>query len=263
MSRLDRHVASVQTRMSLGVFLRALAWAGIAFALVVWAAIVIDKLVQVKLPRQMIWFWAGIGVTVAGALAYTIWRRPTRRQAAVAIDEKLALKEKFSTALYVRPSKDPFAMAAVRDAEMTADKVNLQKRFPVRVPAALGGTAAMIVLVFLTAWLLPTFDLFGVQARRQAQADQLQLQQTQARESIRKAIAQIEVAPRAVADKPEIKMALQTLKDLRNKPTVNPEQASRTAQKAVQDVQEAIKEKIKENRDYAITQEEMKDFKSI
>ena len=30
--------------------------------------------------------------------------------------EKLQLKEKFSTALYIRPSQDPFAMAAVRDA---------------------------------------------------------------------------------------------------------------------------------------------------
>ena len=263
MSRLDRHVASVQTRMTLSVFLRALTWALIGYGLVVWAAILIDKLVQVRLPREMIWFWVGIGLTVAGAVAYTIWRRPTRQQAAVAIDERLALKEKFSTALYVRPSKDPFAMATVRDAEITADKVSLHQRFPIEIPAAVGGTAAVIVLVFVTAWLLPTFDLFGVQARRQAQAEQLQLQQTQARESVRKAIAQIEAAPRAVAEKPEIKMALQTLKEFRNKPTVNPEQASRTAQKAVQDVQEAIKEKIKQNRDYAITQEEMKDFKTI
>lgn len=263
MTRLDRHVASVRTRMALSVFLRALAWAGMVFALAVWAAIVIDKLVQVRLPRQAVWFWVGLGLTVASALAYTIWRRPTRRQAAVAIDERLNLKEKFSTALYVRPSKDPFAMATVRDAEATADKVSLQKRFPLEVPKALGGTAALVALVFLTAWLLPTFDLFGVQARRQAQAEQLQQQQSQARDAVRRAIAQIEAAPPAVADKPQIKLALQTLKDLRSKPSVSPEQVSRTAQKAVQDVQDAIKEKIRENRDYAITQQEMQDFKNI
>ena len=263
MTRLDRHVASVQTRMTLAVFLRALAWAGIGFAVVVWAAVVIDKLVQLTPPRPMLWFWIGLGLTFVGAFAYTIWRRPTRQQAAVAIDERLGLKEKFSTALFIRPSKDAFAMAAVRDAESTADKVSLQKRFPIQIPTVLGGTAAAIVLVFLTAWLLPTFDLFGVQARRQASANELVEQQTQARESIRKAIAQIEAAPKAVADKPEIKMALHDLKELRNNPTVNPEHASRTAQKAVQDVQEAIKEKIKQNRDYAITQEELKDFKNI
>lgn len=263
MTRLDRHIASVRTRMAIAVFLRALAWAGTIYALVIWAGVLLNKLVQIAPPRPLLWVWIGLGVTIAAAVAYTILRRPTRQQAAVAIDQRLGLKEKFSTALYIRPSQDPFAMAAVRDAETTADKVSLEKRFPIQLPGVMGTTAAAIALVFLTAWLLPTFDLFGVQARRQAAASQLQDQQTQARESIRKAIAQIEAAPRAVADKPEIKMALHDLKELRNKPTVDPEHASRTAQKAVQDVQEAIKEKIKQNRDYAITQEEMKDFKNI
>ena len=54
-------------------------------------------------------------------MGYAIWRRPTKYQAAVAIDEKLSLQEKFSTALYIRPSSDPFAAAAVQDAEQTAE----------------------------------------------------------------------------------------------------------------------------------------------
>ena len=37
-------------------------------------------------------------------------------KAAVAIDARLSLKEKFSTALYARPIKDPFAQAVVKDA---------------------------------------------------------------------------------------------------------------------------------------------------
>src|SRR5437588_2578347 len=170
MSRLDRHVSTVQTKMAVGTFLKALAWAGIVYAIVVWAAVLLDRLVQVHLPRQVMWFWIGVGITVAVSLAYSLWRRPSRYEAAVAIDDKLALKEKFSTALYVRPSSDPFAKAAVYDAEKTADTVNLQKKFPVRVPGALGGTAVAAIAVFLTAWLLPTFDLFGVEAHRQQQA---------------------------------------------------------------------------------------------
>ena len=263
MSRLDRHVGVVQTRMTLTVWLWALAWAGIAFALVVWAAILIDKLVQVRLPHQMAWFWSGLGLTLAGSLAYTIWRRPSQRQAAVAIDEKLLLKEKFSTALYVRPSRDPFAMAAVHDAEQTADRVNLHAKFPVRVPKAVGGTAVAALLVFLTAWLMPTFDLFGIEANRVAKTEAAQQEQSKARDAVRRAIADIDSAPKAVAERPDIQMAKRELIAMHGKPTLDPESARSTAQKAVENVQKAIKEKIDANKDYAVTQEDMKEFKNV
>ena len=263
MSRLDRHLGAVRTRMVLSLWLRALAWAAIAYAIVVWAAIVVDRLAHLHLPRQMLWFWIGCGVTVALSLAYALWRRPNQQQAAVAIDEKLLLKEKFSTALYVRPSKDPFAMAAIYDAEKTAEKVNLHNQFPVQVPRAAGGTAAAMTVVFLTALFLPQFDLFGVQSRAQAKAASVETERTQAREVVRKAIAEIEAAPKAIADKPQIQLAKKELLAMRNKPDVDSERARSTAQKAVQDVQQAIKDRIKQNQNYAITQEEMREFKNM
>lgn len=263
MSRLDRHVSTVRTRMTLGVWLRAMAWAGIAYAIVVWAAILIDKLVRVHLPRESIWFWAGLGATIVGSLIYALIRRPTAHEAAVAIDERLALKEKFSTALYIRPSQDAFAMAAVKDAERTADNVSLHKRFPVQIPRAAGGTAVAAVLVFLTALLIPPLDLFGIQANRVKQTQAAEVEQKQAREAIRKAIVKLEAAPKAVADKQEIRLALNELKRMEEKPTVDPTHAKTTAQKAEDDYQKALKEKIKQNQDFAINQEEMKEFKNL
>ncbi|HSZ56023.1 MAG TPA: hypothetical protein VK797_10200 [Tepidisphaeraceae bacterium] len=263
MSRLDRHVSTVRTRMTLGVWLRAMAWAGIAYAIVVWAAILIDKLVQVHLPKESIWFWAGLGATILGSLVYALIRRPTAQEAAVAIDERLALKEKFSTALYVRPSQDPFAMAAVKDAERTADNVSLHKRFPVEVPRAAGGTAVAAVIVFLTALLVPPLDLFGIQANRLKQTQAAEQDQKQAREAIRKAIVKLEAAPKAVADKEEIRLALNDLRAMQEKPTIDPTHAKTTAQKAEEDYQKAIKDKIKQNQDFAINQEEMKEFKNL
>jgi len=263
MSRLDKHVGAVQARMALGVWLRGLAWAGIAFAIAVWAAILIDRLVRLELPHQAIWFWCGLGITMTASIVYAIVRRPSRHEAAVAIDDKLALKEKFSTALYVRPSKDPFAMAAVRDAEKTADNVSLNKRFPVKAPKAAGGTAAAIIAVFLTAWLVPPLDLFGVQANRLAKTQTAQEQQRQARDAVHKAIAEIESAPKAVAEKQEIKLALNELKAMRDRPTIDPEHAKATAQKAVEDVEKAMKEKIKQSQEFALTQEEMRAFRNL
>jgi hypothetical protein len=263
MSRLDRHVSAVQTRMTLTIWLWALAWAGIIFAIVVWSAILIDKLVQVHLPRQVMWLWIGAGITVAGSLAFTIWRRPGKSQAAVAIDERLALKEKFSTALYIRPSRDPFAMAAVLDAERTADSVNLQKKFPVQMPLAAAGTVVAILAVVATALFLPTFDLFGVQASRVAKTEAVKDEQRQARDAVHRAIAEIDAAPKAVADKPEIQLAKRDLVAMRNKPSLDPQSAKGTAEKAVENVQKAIKEKIEENKNFAVTQQEMREFQNM
>jgi hypothetical protein len=263
MSRLDQHVSAVRTRMMLGVWIGALAWAGIVYAIVIGAAILIDKLVQLHLPHEQIWFWVGVGVTVAVSVAYTIWQRPSPRQAAVAIDERLALKEKFSTALFARSSNDPFAIAAVRDAERTADGVNLQRKFPVRVPRVAAGTILAGIIVFLIAWLFPSFDLFGVKSAQLAKSQAVEQSQQQARDTIHRAILAIDAAPKSVAEKPEIQMAKKELLAMHGAKTVDPERAQSTGQKAIEQVQQAIKQKIQDNQDFAINQEEMKDFKNM
>src|SRR5687767_1814546 len=125
MSRLDRHIAAVQNKLALDRFIVALAWVSVAFAGLVWLTIIVDRVFQVRPPRWDLWFWSGIGAAVVGAIAYALYRRPSPHTAAVAIDQKLGLKEKISTALYIRPSEDPFAAAAVRDAETTAERVSI------------------------------------------------------------------------------------------------------------------------------------------
>src|SRR5947207_1368061 len=122
MSRLDRHVAAVQAKLALGRFVSALAWTLLGFAAAIAIAIAVDRAFHLRLPRQMDFFWGALAASIVAAIAYAFVRRPTPQIAAVAIDRELGLKEKFSTALFVRnvASKDPFAQAAVRDAEQTA-----------------------------------------------------------------------------------------------------------------------------------------------
>jgi hypothetical protein len=249
--------------MTLSVWLWALAWAGLVFAIVVWAAVMIDKMVQLHLPHPMVWFWAGLGACIAASVALTLWRKPSKRQAAVAIDEQLLLKEKFSTALYIRPSRDPFAMAAVRDAEQTADRVNLQSKFPIRYPKAANATIVAAILVFLTVWLVPTLDLFGVEAGRVARSEAAKQEQQQARETVLRAIKVIDSAPKAIAQRADIQLAKRELLAMHGKPTLDPEAARGTAEKAVENIEKAIKEKIDANKDFAVKEEEMKEFKNL
>src|SRR4051812_27531918 len=148
MTRLDHHVMSVRNKLAIATLLDALARVLTVYGGVVLLAVLADRLFHGRLiPGPKILFWGGVGVSCALATGYAFWRRPTAHQAAVAIDERLALQEKFSTALYVRPSSDPFAAAAVRDAERTAERVNLQDKFAIKFPSHAAITVAMAVAV--------------------------------------------------------------------------------------------------------------------
>src|SRR3954453_1510557 len=120
MSRLDDHVSAVQNKLALERFLMALAWGSVFLVGAVWVAVIVNILFQKYPPRPMLWLYGASAATVLAALIYAVTKRPGAREAAVAIDQKLGLKEKISTALFIRPDKDPFAQAAVRDAEETA-----------------------------------------------------------------------------------------------------------------------------------------------
>src|SRR3954466_1318086 len=146
MSRLDYHVAKVQGKMLLTGMLHALAWTLLIYGGVVWLVILGTRLLGYEMPHPRIWVAATLGAVVIATAIYALLRKPTREVAAIAIDERLGLKEKFSTALYVRKSSAPFAAAAVRDAEVTAEKVHLQDKFPVLLPRTAAFTVVMAVV---------------------------------------------------------------------------------------------------------------------
>ena len=262
MSRLDRHVAFVQNKLALARFVYAVAWALLIYAGVVWAAIIVDRLAHVRPIHAEIWFWAGLGVAVLAATIYAIIKRPDAKAAAIAIDSRLGLKEKFSTALYVRPLSDPFAKAAVLDAERTADNVSLHKRFPLEFPMPAIGTAAVVLAALLTFLWLPSMDLFGREQARKEQA-RIEQQQNDAKKVVQQALARVNATPRGVADEETIKRAQADLKNLLNQPVRDPEAAKRSAAKALQDVGESIKHQMANSQRFADAQADAKAFKNV
>jgi hypothetical protein len=259
MSRLDRHVAVVQTKLTLSTLLAALAWSLLVYGVVVWVTILANKVFGVRLPRAGVWFFSGLGVSAAAAVAYALWHRPSRHEAAVAIDEKLQLKEKFSTALYVRPSSDPFAAAAVRDAEHTADNVSLNKQFPLRFPKAGLATVVVAALALLTT-RLDAMDLFGVQHRKAVAAEQ-EKARVETDKEVKRALAQIEQAPQKVKDDEQIKVAKAELTNLMARPYKDPGRAKTTALKAIEDM-ESIRQKIKDIQNTAEAQNQLKNWRN-
>ena len=256
MSRLDRHVARVQGQLALALFLRALGAALTAFCGLVFLAVVVDRLGQVGVPRPWAFVWAGLGLTVVAAVAYAVARRPSAHQAAVAIDRKLGLAEKFSTALYARQSNgpaDPFAAAAVVDAERTADNVSLNRQFPLAFPIT--GYWALIagVALLLVVWLLPTFDLFGHEAARQAAARHA-VEQAANRHQIEQAIAKVSALPKVVQNAPQVQLAKAEAHLALQQPTVDPTQSADSAMKLLQEANKANLEEVKDSQKYAEAQ---------
>ena len=261
MSRLDQHVAAVQNKLAIARFIDGLIWALLIFAAVVTIDILVAKVFHVQFPHPKIWFWSGSGVAALAALSWAIMKRPSRKSAAVAIDQKLGLREKISTAIYMRNSTDPFAIAAVKDAEATAGKVaiNYYQHFPLRLPAA--PTAGMVGL-FCAAFLLsflPQLDLLGHAAAVKQRQD-TQLAQTQATNAVKQALATVESVPKSVANDEAIKKAQIDLDNLLKQPIKDPAAANRSALKALQDAKEAVKREAESNAKFAEAQNVMKDL---
>jgi hypothetical protein len=262
MSRLDQHVGRVQNKLAVGVFLSALGVtiAGLFTLLVLGVAV--ERLTRIGVPKPAVWVWAGLGVAIVAAGVYAVLRRPSRHQAAIAIDRKLGLAEKFSTALYVRHASDPFAAAAVLDAERTADNVTLHRQFPMAFPMTAwwaGGTGVVLVLAL---WLLPELDLFGREARNQALAAKAR-EQTANRHVVEVALAKVASLPKSVQNAPEVQLAKAEAQHALDQGTIDPTQAADNAQKLLQEASQAGMEEVKQNQQFAQAQTNEQLFKTL
>jgi hypothetical protein len=259
MSRLDQHVRRVQNKLMLVRFVGALARTALVAAIVVAVGVIVWRVLGYANLPPMKWWLVGVGVIAGGVGIFAWWRRPSAVDAAVVIDERLNLDEKFSTALYARPIKSPFAQAAVADAEQTAGKVQLHRQFPIRFPrVGYAAMAVMVVAMSLALWMKP----WPARANRLNQQQTLSVtdaQKAKAREQVEQAIAIAETAPRSVANDPKLLAEVKALHDmLKSNDFDDPAHAQHKAQEALQDVkQEMADQSAKDN------QQEMEEKKTF
>ena len=262
MSRLDRHVTFVQGKLTTSIFVDALSVTVAAFFGAVAVAILFDRTLQLVLPHPQVWALSTLGVAVAAALAFAVVRKPDAHTAAVEIDRRLGLKEKYSTALFARSASDPFAMAAVRDAERASDNVSLYRQFPLGRPRHLWLLLGSAALAGLVLWLVPQMDLLGHEAQKRKLAEVAQ-RQAHAKDVVKQALATVNSYPKALQSQRDIQLAKAELQNMLNQPIKDPEQTGRSAMKALSDANEAIKEQIKNNQQFATAQNEQRAFASM
>ncbi len=223
------------------------AFFGRAHQVAVWfaaAALLLMLIDRMPAASFIPWLWVGpaLGVVALGvALAWWARGRRSEIQVAVAVDERLDLREKLSTALHCHGRDDAFAQAAIEDAVRTARNPGVReqvgRRFAVTAPRRWWVSPALVLAV-VAASLLPQGDLFAnetpldvevVKARKQAD------------ESIDAVIKAIEEQPQLSAELSDL------LGDLTKEGTDpdalrTPEQVKRDAIKKVTDLSKRLDE---------------------
>src|SRR6266581_2344284 len=260
MSRIDSQVSAVQFRLTLSVLVEWLSVAAFALATGTLAVIIIERLFHFGIPT--ITFWVGLGLLGIVVIVMTSLRSPSRETAAIALDEKLDLKEKFSTALSVRSMQDPFAQAVVRDAENTAQRVRLDGHFAIDFPLIGYFAIGAAVIALLAFMFFPSLDVLG-RGRRQEAKRQDEIKIAENKLMVKDAIAKLDRIPPSLAESDQVRLAKADLAKMLANPEKDTSKTARRVMDALDKADQGLKDKAKENKNYAQAQANQKMFKSM
>jgi DNA segregation ATPase FtsK/SpoIIIE-like protein len=151
-------------RLELSSFLGALHLTAIVAAAVLLVLAIADRL---PAASYIAWTWtlpALAGLCLIAAMIIWSQRRLNELQVALAVDDRLDLRERLSTALHCQDRSDAFARAAVEDAVQTARnprmRETVRRRFAVVAPRHWWISPVMIV-VAVGVLFMPQIDLFA------------------------------------------------------------------------------------------------------
>lgn len=230
-------VRTVRIRCGINSFLRH-AGATLAFGGGV-AALAIGVQQLLAVPVLVAWVvWAFWGLVGAVVLCLCLRSLPSRMQASLLLDERLTLKERFSTTLAMAGRDDPFAKAACAESMRAIQGASLQGHFPVRLTRAwcygLGTWAVAIGLLLY----MPQKDLLGFLKQKQQQQEQAAELST-AKAEVEKAIEPLAARAQQLRD-PALEESLKELASLSQ--VANPEEVKREAIKKLGDLSEKMKQ---------------------
>ena len=262
---IRRHVAAVRRKLVLQRFVRRAVVALLVVGGVAWAGTLAIELFDLRLPGgPWPWLGGGVGLALLIALGLALRNGPTAHDAAVAIDERLDLKTKFSTALAFAGSDDPFARLAVDDAAKSAARVDLRRKFPLAVPRSAAGIALWAAAIAVTVWLVDPLDFTQeAAADEQKQVDREAQAKAEAKAIIEQQEQAMAVVPPEVADREEFRVARNRLNQARMTLDNDPARARQTAKEAQDKLADALKNQIERGETFAKAKEQAKAFRNV
>lgn len=228
---------AVRIRCGVNVFLRQAGWVLALAGAVAIPAVLVDRLlaVDVMVPRALWVFWG-----VAAGLVILLWllRFPSRMQASLLLDERLKLRERFSTTLALADSDDPFARAARAESLDAIRRVDVRGHFPIGPSRSCYYGAGVWLVAIGLILFMPEKDLLGL-LRKKQQEQQKTAELEQARTEVREAVEPLKAVVKQMGS-PEMEKELEKLEELMQ--AGQPQEIKREAIKALGDLSERIKQ---------------------
>lgn len=233
----QRKLRAVRVRCGVNLLLhhagRILAIGG---SMAILAALVQQLLAVPVVVPGVIWaFW---GLVAAAVLVLWLLSLPSRMQASLLLDERLRLRERFSTTLALASVDDPFAQAARTESLQAIERADLHGHFPIRLSRSWcigGGTwlAAILLLLYL-----PQQDLLGLLSKKQQQQDKA-VELEKAKIDVDKAVEPVRALVEQLND-PVLEKELEKLDELAR--GGQPQELKREAIKALGDLADKIQQ---------------------
>jgi chemotaxis protein histidine kinase CheA len=255
MTFLDRQVSQARRRLTGNVLLHDLSLA-LLFAAGVWALlIVVVRALGLAVPIGLAGGIAAGAAVVAGVAA-TVLRRPTVLQAALALDAAAGLKERLSTALLVQREADPFARAAVQDAEKKAASVHVPAHIRYSAPGLWPWSAATVLAALLLGLFMPTLNLLArnkPEEQPTATREQVQAEQQAIKAELEQKLAKVK---ELAQENPKLQNLANELKPLElpdTEPTT-PDDVRRNAVQQIDNVREKLERELEQAEDSGLKQ---------
>ncbi len=131
------------------------------------------------------------GIVALGILVPTLLvqrRLPTLVDAALAADQRLNLKERFTSSLELSQREGGMFSALHEDARQHLDHLDVGRDFSFSLPGSVRWLTIPIIVFGIAYIFLPEFDLFGIEARRAealARAEKVKMQVERLRNEIK------------------------------------------------------------------------------
>jgi hypothetical protein len=236
---VHRAVRIARRRMTTQTWLTATGWSLLIALLAAMAIVTATRMIGIETPWPV---YAGMGaVALLVPTMLALSRRPDPGHVAVLIDDRLRLKDRLSTALYVTTlPDDPLAPQVLRDAQGAAASAKVRNGFPVRLTRVWGWLPAAAAVFALLMVFVKPMDLLGLQATRLAQQQEAE-QAAEAQERIVQAAAVIEQVQQqdAALDEIDPLSVMKEAASLTQRELSNPEYRQKAAAKL-----SAVEEKL-------------------
>jgi len=232
----EKKLRWVRFRCGINLLLEQLGYVFAAAGVIGVLAVLAERLLALSVINSLT-LWSFFALAIALTSLFWLINQPSRMQAALLLDQRLKLNERFSTTIAMAKSRDPFAQAACREARQAAQHIRPERYFPIKPPKFWLYAISVWLIVGTLVLLVPQKDLLGFLKKKQEQREQAK-QVELAQKEINQTTSLVKLAVKQLGD-PELNAELAAFAEMPK--GAKPDIAKRQAIRKLGDISDKLK----------------------